>query len=114
MTSIDEAIKQMNTTDKCLTYGEVLGPACEIQTQEDADKYLVAVLAYHQRVHGKTEQEARELFLENVGYFSGYYDNETMARVQRLFNTAHPIFGKAMDGIPTPEEAFEMGRRASI
>lgn len=44
----------------------------------------------------------------NIGYFSGYCDEETRNRVSRIFEAEHPIFGS---GNPTSEEAFEMGKR---
>lgn len=45
----------------------------------------------------------------NIGYMSGYYDTDTMAKVQRMFGVAHPIFGTRTD-VPA-EEAFEAGKR---
>jgi hypothetical protein len=37
---------------------------------------------------------------------------ETRARVELLFKCAHPVFGAIVEkGQPTPEEAFEMGRK---
>lgn len=46
--------------------------------------------------------------LANIGYFSGYYDSAIALKIQEVFKTAHPIFGRRM---PSPEEAFEMGQR---
>lgn len=55
--------------------------------------------------------EAEQIVRDNLGYFAGYYDAETRERVERLYNCQHPIFGKISEhGIPTPEEAFELGR----
>lgn len=42
----------------------------------------------------------------NVGYLSGYYAPETMAKVQRMFKVAHPMFGSS---VPSHEEAFDAG-----
>ena len=48
---------------------------------------------------------------ENIAYFAGYYDNETRARVERLFKCAHPVFGAiAENGPPSPELAFAKGQ----
>jgi hypothetical protein len=44
--------------------------------------------------------------LSNIGYFSGYYGPKKMVQIQRVFKTAHPIFGRA---VPTPKEAFAAG-----
>ena len=38
----------------------------------------------------------------NVGYMSGYYDHETMVRIQQFTHTAHPITGYA----PPPTTTF--------
>jgi hypothetical protein len=46
----------------------------------------------------------------NVGYLSGYYGREDMARIQDWFQTSHPIFGRSN---PTPEEAFAAGQLLS-
>ena len=39
----------------------------------------------------------------NVGYMSGYYDHETMVRIQQFTHTAHPITGFA----PPPTTTFQ-------
>ena len=46
--------------------------------------------------------------LSNIGYISGYYDRETAMRIMETFKTSHPIFGRRL---PTPEEAFDMGKK---
>jgi len=58
--------------------------------------------------HGHDKAEAERIERSNLGYYAGYYDSETMARVNRLFKTTHPIFG---DTNPTPAEAFEAGKK---
>jgi hypothetical protein len=45
--------------------------------------------------------------LTNIGYLSGYYGPEKMAQIQKVFNVAHPIFGRS---IPTAKQAFEAGK----
>lgn len=45
---------------------------------------------------------------ENVGYMSGYYDTETMERIQTWCQVRHPIFGGTQ---PTMQEAFATGQR---
>jgi hypothetical protein len=60
------------------------------------------------RFGGKSREDAENVERSNLGYFAGYYNAETMERVNRLFKTTHPIFGGT---IPTPEEAFEAGRQ---
>ena len=45
--------------------------------------------------------------LQNVGYFSGYYDSDMMAQIQSIFKTAHPVFGRR---IPNAKEALTAGK----
>ncbi len=40
-----------------------------------------------------SKSEAKDLALNNLGYFAGYYDQETANRVKKLFLAVHPIFG---------------------
>jgi hypothetical protein len=99
-----------------LTYGETLGPAMKITEQEDADQYLKAYTAHIQTIMDRETEPnpnpAEQVAKTNLGYYSGYYDNETMIRVQRLFRCSHPIFGSASEGVPSAEEAFAMGVKA--
>jgi len=46
--------------------------------------------------------------LSNVGYISGYYGPKKMAEIQRVFNAAHPIFGRS---VPSVEEAIAAGKK---
>ena len=58
----------------------------------------------------RTREEAERIERENLGYFAGYYSNETRERVERLFKTAYPFFGAiAENGAPTPEQALLAG-----
>lgn len=91
-----------------VTYGESLAPAMKITEQEDADNYLSVLIRYQEREGKVDHAEATRITKINLGYFSGYYNAETATRVNRLFNTTHPIFG---DRRPTPEEALEAGRK---
>jgi len=100
-----------------LTYGECLGPAMEITDPEDAKQYLEDYVNYIQAALDKEPRDDSKTALEiagvNLGYYAGYYDNETRERVERLFDCSHPVFGKAAEGTPTPEEAFEAGVAAA-
>ena len=54
--------------------------------------------------------EIAEITKKNLGYFAGYYNHETRARVERLFACEHPVFGKiSVQGPPSAEEAFRKG-----
>lgn len=101
-----------------LTIRECLAPAMAITEQADADQYLADYVAY---IKNGLEEEreddgltAEEIANINIGYYTGYYDNETRARVERLFRCAHPIFGSvAKNGSPTAEQALAAGAQAA-
>jgi hypothetical protein len=56
---------------------------------------------------GYKPDKARDIVLQNIGYYTGYFDNDKADRVMELFETEHPIFGKTH---PSPEEAFRLGK----
>jgi hypothetical protein len=91
-----------------MTYGELLHPAMEITDQKEADEYFEALVMHNVEMFGQTVEEATSIMKQNLGYFAGYYDNETMKRVNKLFHTKHPIFGEAITY--SSEELFEMGK----
>jgi len=90
---------------KNITIGEKYRPAMEITDQVEADAYFEMCVEHTMRL-GKSRQEAEEIERVNLGYYADYYDHGIMARVNRLFHTEHPLFGKT---IPTAKEAFEIG-----
>lgn len=55
-----------------------------------------------------TREEAREIQLKNIGYWTGYTDHETALRVLKLFETEHPIFGDYSK--VTTEKVFRAGQ----
>ena len=78
---------------KQVTYGDKYGPAMTITDQALADAYFERCVAHTMSFdHSRLTAEAIER--ENLGYYAGYYDNETRQRVERLFRCAHPVFGK--------------------
>lgn len=86
-------------------------PAMEMKTQAEADAYFEELVRHSMQNFGKSRAEAEELERTNLGYYAGYYDDETRARVESLFHCAHPVFGSiAENGSPTPEEAFAAGQ----
>lgn len=94
-----------------ITIGDKYQPAMELTEQSDADAYWEKCVR-HSMSFGKSREEAEQIERANLGYFAGYYDHETRARVERLFRCAHPVFGAIADnGPPTPGEAFEAGRK---
>lgn len=104
-----------------LTCAEALDPAMEITEQDDADQYFRGYVAHIQKALDREPRSdnatAEDIARANLGYYAGYYGHKTRERVERLFKCAHPIFGAvAVNGAPTPEEAFtkglELGRNA--
>lgn len=94
---------------KKLSIGDKYGPAMSITDQAKADAYF-KLCVDHTMTFGKTRPEAEEIERFNLGYYAGYYDNTTRARVERLFRCAHPIFGAVAErGQPTSEEAVQAG-----
>lgn len=95
-----------------ITIGEKYGYAMSVTDQAEADAYFEACVQ-HTMSFGKSREEAEKIERSNIGYYGGYYDHETMARTQRLFRCAHPVFGAiAEKGPPTPDEALNAGLRA--
>ena len=96
-----------------LTYGECLDPAMKITDKDDARQYLAAYIKFQegnmQEATGK--YTAEEICKINLGYYAGYYSDETRQRVERLFNCSHPVFGRIKEnGSPSGKEALECGK----
>jgi hypothetical protein len=99
----------MNPLPDKITIEEKYGPAMSINDEQEAQEYFELCVEHTMRF-GKSRVEAEEIERKNLGYYAGYYNSETRARVERLFNCAHPFFGAiAEKGLPTPEEICEMG-----
>ena len=99
---------------KTLTYDECLSPAMGITDAEDAKQYLAAYIKFQeanmQEASGK--HTAEEICKINLGYWAGYYNEETRERVEKLFNCSHPVFGSIkLNGYPSAEKAFSMGQQ---
>jgi len=101
---------------KDMTWGELLGPAMKMTDPEEAKKYLSALIERGVKQFNHTPEESERIQKENLGYYAGYYDTKTMVRVHKLFNCAHPVFGKvkSQEDLPSPEEAFKMGQVAKV
>lgn len=93
-----------------ITIGEKYGPAMEIEDPHLATQYFEACVQHYMRF-GISREEAERIERTNLGYYSGYCNRATQARVERLFGAVHPIFGPVggPDEPKTPEETFEMG-----
>ena len=93
-----------------MTIGDAYGPAMEIIDLDEAQKYLEALIDRNVRITGNTRAEAHRIELSNLGYYSGYYDHETMVRVNELFGAIHPIVGTSTK-LVSPKKAFKMGKK---
>lgn len=89
-----------------MTIGEAYDPITLVKTKEEASEYLELLVNWNVRMTGNTYPEARVIERMNIGYWAGYYDQETQTRIYELFETEHPIFGKHR---PSPEEALKAG-----
>jgi hypothetical protein len=90
-----------------VTLDQMYGHAMEITDQAEADAWFERCVEYSMR-DGRARAEAEAIERRNLGYYAGYYSNETRARVEKLFRCAHPIFGAIADKGP-PENPFRMG-----
>lgn len=95
---------------KLISIGDKYGPAMKMTSQEVANAYFKECVA-HTMGFGKSREEAEDTERGNLGYYAGYYDSETRARIERLFQCAHPVFGAIAErGEPTAEEALAAGK----
>ena len=95
-----------------ITIGEKYDPAMKIMDRVEADRYFEECVQ-HTMSFGKCREEAESIERQNLGYYAGYYDHQTRLRVEKFFQCSHPIFGSAMENIPTASQAFEAGIRAA-
>ena len=110
-------------TGNC-TYGDILGPAMKITDPDDAKQYLESYIEYLIPYVIENNENVTDEFIytesvniakRNLGYYAGYYDNETRKRVEKLFECSHPIFGSIeINGEISPESAFELGKKVAI
>lgn len=97
------------------TAGDRYGPAMEITDEAEAQEYLGRLVAENMANSKNSLEKADHIERENLGYYAGYYNEETRRRVENLFGCAHPVFGSIEEnGPPTAEEAFKMGLRRGI
>jgi len=95
------------------TIGERYGPAMEIRGQAEADRYFKELVRWQMQEGGLDQAEAERIERANLGYYAGYYDNETRARIERLYSCSHPVFGPIAErGAPDPAEVVRLGMAA--
>jgi hypothetical protein len=85
--------------------------AMKAQTQSEANYYFGELVKTVRGIKPQLDlNEAEDIVKQNLGYYAGYFDDETRERVERLYNCAHPVFGKIAETGPiSPEEALRKG-----
>lgn len=93
-----------------VTAHEKYDPAMQIATEAEAEAYFARLVEHQVRCAGIDRSEAKRIERSNLGYWAGYYPNETRARVEKLFRCAHPFFGAIAErGAPTYAQAVQIG-----
>lgn len=76
------------------TIGELYNPAMTVEDDWEAETYLKKLVDRHLSKHPEHSREYAEMVQKNnVGYYAGYHDHETITRVHKFFKTTHPILG---------------------
>jgi hypothetical protein len=94
--------------------------AIAVETQDAANVMFEQLVQEAMRENDNMGRaEAIDTVRDNLGYFAGYYDHDTRARVERLYQCEHPVFGPiATTRPPSAEEALalvkECGKRGRI
>jgi hypothetical protein len=98
--------------NKNITIGDKYDPAMKIMTQEEADFYFEECVQHTMNHFGVSREKAEEIERINLGYYAGYYSQETRARVEKLFRCEHPFFGSIeKNGPPSTGDALWAGVR---
>lgn len=90
------------------TTSELYSRSTKIETEQEAKAYLNNLVQYFVQRFNMPLDEALLKVRQNIGCFSGYYDRETRARVEKLFNCVHPVLGSVNNDL-SPEEIFNIG-----
>lgn len=79
-----------------VTYGDDIEAMQNLASREEAQEFMRLGMAENQN------------FAHNIGYMTGYFDQETMARLLDWCDTSHPVFGKRTE--ISASDAFEAGK----
>lgn len=89
---------------------EVYGPAIDVKDEAGADEFFERLVTRHMHETGHSREQAEAIQRHNLGYYLGYFDTATRARLEPLFKCKHPIFGSiAENGPPSFAECFLAG-----
>jgi hypothetical protein len=103
-------------------FQSLLERSMQVTEQHEADAILELWVQYMARAAGlpgevDDEHRANSLLLarDHIGYYSGYHSIEVQARVERLFQCKHPIFGSVNEPqtIPTFKLGLMLGEAAA-
>ena len=74
---------------------ELVDSAIRCHTKEEARRWMEAEVKEHLDAgYQKTEEDAKKVILDNLGYGAGYYDQKTATKILELFGASHPFFGR--------------------
>jgi hypothetical protein len=80
------------------TIGDLIDAMCALGSPDEAQKFMAGYVAVNKHAHA------------NVGYCTGYLDNERGQQLREWCQAAHPIFGM---GTPTVGEALTAGEECA-
>lgn len=85
------------------TTGELYTPAMQVESEQEARDYMEFLVTHHMETWHKSREESEATVRQNIGYYAGYFDQETFDRVMRLYGVEHPVFGK---DYPHPDQFY--------
>lgn len=94
-----------------LTYGEALEPIQFVNNKEQAQKFIEDYFNFTKKVvigtpeEGMSDEHYMGVVKSNIGYYAGYFDNDTRNKVHDLFEIEHPYLPRNV----APDEALRIG-----
>ena len=92
------------------TMGEVFNEALRIAKtdKDEAQDFFYEYVNHISFTNKYSWDKSIEIAKSNLGYFAGYYNQETCDIIYKTYQCSHPIFGNKPFTID-PEEAYKMG-----
>lgn len=92
------------------TIGEVFDLALKLakENPDEAQEWFVEYGGYIAHENNCDLEKATNIAKSNLGYFAGYYDQETCDIIYKTYQCSHPIFGDKPFNVD-PEEAYKKG-----